>query len=81
MRLNYFNPEFLPPEQMDPQLRRLGLTLPRNGSADAELSVRLFGKRIDSSLLHMMTQRRVQQLKAELAAEPQHSDSQSKMKL
>ena len=47
----------------------LGLTLPTNGCADAELDVRLFGRKIDSSLLHSMSVVRRQELLNELKAE------------
>ena len=66
----YFNPGFLPPAQTDAQFRQLGLTLPLDGTADTELDVRLFGKKIVTSMLHALAQQRLQELRAQLASEP-----------
>jgi hypothetical protein len=34
----WWNPDFLPPSEIAPQMRHLGFTLPTDGSADQELS-------------------------------------------
>jgi hypothetical protein len=50
----WYNVAFFPVAQVEAELRELALTLPVDGSADAEAKVFLFDKEIDMNLLQPM---------------------------
>ena len=60
--LAWYEPSFLPPSQVESQMRALGLTGPMDGSGGDQITIRLFNKKLDVKGLRRVVESR----KAEL---------------